>query len=170
VRGAAAGCALVAAIAATARVASAQQPAGPAIAPELRADVIVGRDPAAQLGGGVQIPVGYYVRVGVVAAVGVPIGERGATTSASPRRIDARFDVLTRFLLDPFRQSKYGLSLGGGMSLRAEPGERARPLLLVAFDVEGRRSNSGWVPAVQLGLGGGARIGVVLRRGALGAR
>jgi len=108
------------------------------------------------------------VRIGVDAAVGYPLGER--SVDAPTRRIDGRFDLLVRFLLDPFRQSRYGLSLGGGMSVRAEPGERARPLLLVAVDVEGRRTSSGVVPAVQVGLGGGARIGVILRRGSPGAR
>jgi hypothetical protein len=33
------------------------------------------------------------------------------------------------------------------------------------MDLEGRRSRHGLVPALQLGLGGGVRIGVVLRRG-----
>jgi hypothetical protein len=156
-------------MAGTARLATAQQPEAPPISPELRADVIVGHDPAVQVGAGAQIPVGYYVRIGLDAAVGSLLGER-ATSSAPARRIDGRFDLLVRFLLDPFRQSAFGLSLGGGMSVRAEPGERARPLLLVAVDVEGRRARSGWVPAVQIGLGGGARIGVLLRRGSAGAR
>jgi hypothetical protein len=127
--------------------------------PELRIDVIAGRQPALQGGVGLQIPVGYYVRVGVDGAVG---GRTGALPSGG--RADARFDLLARFLLDPFRQSAYGLSVGGGLSVRAEPGDRVRPLLLVAVDVEGRRSAHGWAPAVQVGLGGGARIGVVMRR------
>lgn len=155
-------------MAGTARLATAQQPVAPPISPELRADVIVGHLAAVQMGAGAQIPVGYYVRIGFDAAVGYPLGER--SVGAPTRHIDGRFDLLVRFLLDPFRQSRYGLSLGGGMSVRAEPGERARPLLLVAVDVEGGRTSSGVVPAVQIGLGGGARIGIVLRRGAAGAR
>ena len=74
--------------------------------------------------------------------------------------------LLVRFLLDPFRQSAYGLSMGGGLSARAEPGDRVRPRLLLAVDLEGRRSSRGLVPALQVGLGGGVRVGVVLRRGA----
>jgi hypothetical protein len=56
------------------------------------------------------------------------------------------------------------------MSLRADSGDRARPLLLVAAELEGRRSALGIVPAVQLGLGGGVRVGILLRRGAPGGR
>ena len=134
----------------------------PTVQPELRVDVIAGHQPAVQLGAGAQIPMGYYVRVGLDGAVGVPTG----ANAPSPRRPDARADLLVRFLLDPFRQSAYGLSLGGGLSARAEPGDRVRPRLLVAVDLEGRRSARGLVPALQVGLGGGARVGVVLRRGA----
>jgi hypothetical protein len=156
------------AVAAAATSATAQQPLSPPVAPEMRVDVIAGAHPAVQLGAGAQIPLGYYVRVGVVAAVGASLGEREA--GAPDQRMDGRLDVLARFLLDPFRQSRFGFSVGGGMSLRAEPGEIARPLLLVAVDLEGRRARSGMVPAVQLGLGGGARIGILLRRGAPSSR
>ncbi len=144
----------------------AQLPGVAPLAPELRADVIVGHQPAVQAGAGVQIPAGYYMRIGLVAAAGARIGSRDPVTS----RLDGRLDVLARFLLDPFRQSAYGLSLGGGVSLRAEPNDRVRPLLLVALDLEGRRSAAGWVPALQVGLGGGVRVGVALRRGVAGAR
>jgi hypothetical protein len=148
-------------LAVSAAPARAQVPS-PTVQPELRLDVIAGHEPAVQAGAGVQVPMGYYVRVGIVGAVGVPTG----ADAPSPRRADARADLLVRFLLDPFRQSRYGLSIGGGLSARAEPGDRVRPLLLVAMDLEGRRSSHGLVPALQLGLGGGVRVGVILRRGA----
>jgi hypothetical protein len=138
-------------------------PAGGQVAmgplPQLRADIIAGAKPAVQVGAGLQVPLGIYVRAGMDVAAGSRI-DRVSTTS----RLDGRLDLLGRFLLDPFRQSKWGLSAGGGLSLRAEPGDRVRPLLLVAIDLEGRRSMRGVAPAVQMGLAGGARIGVVLRR------
>lgn len=158
---------MVVAMAAVPHRASAQAPENPGLMPELRGDAILGRQAAVQLGVGVQIPAGYYVRVGVDGALGARTRE--TSLSAQPH-LDGRLDVLARFLLDPFRQTPYGLSLGGGMSLRAEPGDRVRPVLLVAVDVEGRRSTRGLVPAVQVGLGGGTRIGIILRRGAMGAR
>jgi hypothetical protein len=137
------------------------------VSPELRADVLIGRQPAVQVGAGVQIPFGYYVRLGLDGAVGVRLDD-GSGSARS--RADARVDLVTRFLLDPFRQSRYGLSLGGGIGLRAEPGDHVRAVLLAAADLEGARWSSGWVPAVQLGLGGGARLGIVLRRGTPRAR
>jgi hypothetical protein len=151
------------------RGATAQQPPMARAAPEVRIDLIAGHEPAVQLGAGVQIAAGYYARVGLDAALGVPFGSDAA--AGLPRHgIDGRLDLLARFLLDPFRQTAYGVSVGGGASLRAEQGDRSRPFLLVALDVEGRRSTKGVVPALQLGLGGGMRIGVVLRRAAVGAR
>jgi hypothetical protein len=145
----------------------------PGVEPELRLDVIAGHQPAVQVGAGVQIPMGYYVRVGLVGAIGLATEDRRALIGSGdspPGPLDARADLLVRFLLDPFRQNAYGLSVGGGLSARAEPGDRVRPRLLVAADLEGRRSTHGLVPAIQLGLGGGVRIGVLLRRGARAMR
>lgn len=152
-----------------ARPASAQQPPAAPVAPEMRVDLIAGHAPAVQLGAGVQIAAGYYVRIGVDVAAGAALGS-GAAAGGARHGVDGRVDLLARFLLDPFRQTAYGVSLGGGASLRAEQSDRARPYLLVALDVEGRRSTKGVVPAVQVGLGGGMRVGVVLRRAAPGAR
>lgn len=137
--------------------ASGQIAAGPR--PQLRADLIAGAQPAVQIGAGLQVPLGIYVRAGLDAAVGSRIGQ-----VSTDSRLDGRVDLLARFLLDPFRQSRWGFSAGGGLSVRAEPGERLRPLLLVALDLEGRRSLRGVAPAVQVGLGGGLRIGAVLRK------
>jgi hypothetical protein len=148
--------------------AQAQVPS-PSVQPEVRLDAIAGHEPAVQVGAGVQVPMGYYVRLGLVGAVGVATEDRKAlvgSPDAPPGPLDARADLFVRFLLDPFRQSRFGLSVGGGLSARAEPGDRVRPRLLVAMDVEGRRSSHGVVPALQVGLGGGVRVGVILRRGA----
>jgi hypothetical protein len=49
----------------------------------------------------------------------------------------------------------------------------AKGYLLVFLGLEGPLPNGpepGWVPAVELGLGGGARIGLILRRGINGRR
>jgi hypothetical protein len=126
------------------------------VAPELRVDVIGGHQSSVQGGLGVEIPAGYYARVGIIGGVGVP-------TSNGASGADGRLDVLARFLLDPFRQSRWGLSAGGGVSLRAEHGDRVRPNLLVAVDLEGRSNSRGMSPAFQIGLGGGVRAGVALR-------
>ena len=131
--------------------------------PELRADVLGGRGTAVQLGAGVQIPAGTYVRVGVIGGV-------GSRWIDGASRTDGRVDVLGRFLIDPFRQSRWALSAGGGVSLRATSGDRVRPDLLVAADLEGPRSKSGVSPTIQVGLGGGVRAGLGLRWGGPSAR
>ena len=139
------------------------------MSPEFRGDVILGDRAAVHLGAGVQIPLGNYMRLGLIGAAGRRLA---SSASRPPGRSAAsgRVDILARFLLDPFRQTAYGLSLGGGLGVRAESGELVRPVLLVAVDLEGRRSGGGLVPAFQAGLGDGVRFGVVLRRGVPGAR
>lgn len=143
-----------------ASAAGAQSPR-PRVQPEFRTDVIAGYQPAVQVGLGAQLPLGTYVRLGAIGAAGIGIGA-GARAEGTVTR-GARVDLLGRFLLDPFRQSRLGLSLGGGLSVRAEQGDRARPWLLLAAEVEGRRMRRGIVPALQVGIGGGARVGLVLR-------
>ena len=160
----------VVALALVAHPAAAQLPAAPTVVPELRLDVIAGDRSAIHAGGGLHVPVGYYVRVGIVAAGGVTTGDPVGSSLSSTSRASGRVDLLVRFLLDPFRQSPYGLSLGGGVGFRADEGDRGRALLLVAVDVEGRRSARGLVPALQVGLGGGTRVGIILRRAPAGSR
>ena len=143
--------------------ASAQQPSIPVV-PELRIDVL-GADPTSvQAAVGVEIPAGYYVRVGLLAGAGATIEPDGASRAAG------RVDLLARFLVDPFRQSRWGFSAGAGLSLRANPGETVSPDIFVAIDLEGRRSRSGFTPSVQVGLGGGVRGGIGLRWSGRGAR
>lgn len=140
--------------------AGAQEVVRAAVAPpiEVRIDAI---DPRSSRSGtlhaglGVNIPLGYYVRLELVAGGGVT---RRDTVNASSGRVDA----LSRFLLDPFGESPWGLSIGGGMSVLFASGARTREYLVVVTDLEGP-SIGAIVPALQLGLGGGFRAGVVLR-------
>jgi hypothetical protein len=123
---------------------------------EYRADGIFGRGTTVQGGLGASVPLGIYVRLGIDAAGGATW--RDATTRAS-----GRVDVIGRFLLDPFRETPIGLSFGGGLSVPyADGDERVRPYFTVVVDVEGRMRGP-VTPAVQIGLGGGARVGLVLR-------
>ena len=145
-----------------------QRPAA-RVSPEFRADVILGDRAAAHAGAGVQIPLGTYVRLGIVGAAGRRL-DGGAMRPPGRSAASGRVDILARFLLDPSRQTAYGLSLGGGVGVRAESGDRLRPVLLASVDLEGRRSRRGLVPAFQAGLGGGVRLGVAMRRGVPGAR
>ena len=123
---------------------------------EYRADGIFGRGASAQGGVGASIPLGIYVRLGVDAAAGA--AWRDQTTRAA-----GRVDVIGRFLLDPFRETPVALSFGGGVSVPYTDGDpHVRPYLTVVIDVEGRMRGP-VTPALQIGLGGGTRVGVVLR-------
>ena len=122
---------------------------------EYRVDAIDGRGTTVQGGLGYTVPMGVYVRVAAIGAIG-PQWRDGETLVAG------RTDVIARFVLDPFRQTPVALSLGGGVSLPYEQHTVTRPYLTAVIDVEGR-GRGGVTPAIQLGLGGGTRIGVVLR-------
>ena len=138
-------------------------PAEP-IGAEVRVDVIASSGRTTLQGGaGVQVPAGYYARIGIDGAI-------GADDVNGTRQKSGRVDVLGRFLFDPFRQSPWGISAGAGVSVRAHEGDRLRPLLLAVLDVEGQRALNGISPALQVGLGGGVRVGAVLRWGARNAR
>ena len=72
-------------------------------------------------------------------------------------------DGLARFHLDPFRQSRWAPYGGAGISGRFDRVSGARAYLLVVAGLDGPIRN-GMTPSVELGLGGGARLGVILRR------
>jgi hypothetical protein len=122
----------------------------------VRVDVL-GSDPTAvQLGAGVALPLGIYARLGLAAGAGVGLGD--ATVGSG------RAEGIVRFLLDPFAQSRWGVSGGAGLAVRHDAGVGTRASLTLVVDVEGRPRAGGWIPALQLGLGGGVRGGLVLRR------
>ena len=113
------------------------------IQPEVRFETI---SPAYNplVGVALHVPVGRYVRVGV-----------GGTGFAV-----ARTDVIARFTFDPFRQMRWALSAGGGLSYDA----RTETLYLALHgDLEGPRLGS-VTPFVSAGLAGGARFALGLRR------
>jgi hypothetical protein len=116
---------------------------------EIRGDVL-GPRPTYTAGAGLVVPFGYYVRGSAdVSFGGQPMGDS--------TRVEWRGDMLARFLFDPFREQRWGVSVGGGLSLRR------RLYLAMVADLEGQPV-AGWVPAIQVGVSGGWRAGVVLRR------
>ncbi|MGH7650840.1 MAG: hypothetical protein ACREMS_03255 [Gemmatimonadaceae bacterium] len=156
-------CLVITAVGLSAARTSAQIPTQ-AVQSELRLDAIVARTSAVQAGYGISLPAGIYIRNGLVFGAGA--GENGA---------DARVDLISRFSLDPFRENRWAPYGGAGLSgrFRTAADGGSRGYLLVFVGVEGGLSagaRSGWVPAVELGLGGGARVGIILRRGIVGRR
>jgi hypothetical protein len=126
---------------------------------EARLDAIIAHTTGVEGGLGLTIPAGIYVRSGFVAGVGA--GRHG---------VEGRTDLISRFSLDPFRQSRWAPYGGGGVSgrYRSKLDGGSRAYLLIFVGVEGPLQfgrTSGFVPAFELGLGGGARVAVILRRG-----
>lgn len=130
---------------------------------EGRLDGLFARTSGVEAGLGLSVPVGLYMRTGLVAGLGA--GRHGA---------EGRTDLIARFSLDPFRQSPWAPYAGGGISgrYRSEEDGGNHAYVLIYIGVEGglpTGRTEGWVPAFELGLGGGARVGVILRR-AINAR
>jgi hypothetical protein len=134
---------------------------------EGRVDSRFGRYPVVELGWSLIIPTTSYLRTHLTAAGGlVRRDERWMRES--------RYEASTRFLLDPFRQSRYGLSFGAGLGLTNSDGlfgdvnilgvapQKWRPFLLAYTDVELRRT-TGLTPAIQVGVGSGVRVGFLIR-------
>jgi hypothetical protein len=126
---------------------------------EVRIDGIFARTGGVEAGYGFTVPSGIYVRSGLVAGIG-----------AGAQGIEGRTDLISRFSLDPFRQSRWAPYGGAGLSgrYRNDRDGGSRAYLLVFFGLEGPLAlgaREGWVPAFEVGLGGGARVGVILRRG-----
>jgi hypothetical protein len=95
---------------------------------------------------------GYYVRSGIVAAAG-----------GSGDGVSGRVDGFARFHFDPFRESRWAPYGGGGISGRFDKGDGARAFLLLLLGFDGP-IHGGMTSAVELGLGGGARVGVIIRQ------
>jgi len=119
---------------------------------EVRLDGIIARVGAVQLGVGATTVAGNYVRIGMDGALGF-----------SRHGLSGRIDGLARFHFDPFRQSRWAPYGGGGITGRFDKGERARAYLLVFLGLDGPVSGS-VAPSFELGLGGGGRVGVILRQ------
>jgi hypothetical protein len=151
---------VAAAVLACSPSAVAQAPARPQ--PEMRLDVIAARATALHAGVGAALPLGRYVRVELVGAAGSLLG-------ADRPSFSARGDAVARLMLDPEFATRWTAYLGGGASARYDEPHDWRALLVVLFGAEGPRWR-GTVPFVEVGYGGGFRVGVGLRRAMVGRR
>ena len=147
--------ALVAALVLLASRAEAQ--ANPRTRPELRLDATSAHVSRLEGSLGAVVPMGIYARLALSAGGGVARVE-GESRGA------ARADAIARFELDPLRQRPRSLYLGGGVSWLATEKERGRGYLALVAGWE-LKTRAGWVPTIELGLGGGARLAFALRRG-----
>jgi hypothetical protein len=128
----------------------------PRTVPELRVDATSARVSRLELSGGAVVPIGIYARLALTAGGGMA-REHDLTHAVG------RADAIARFELDPLKQHSHSAYLGGGLSLLGTSGPHVRAWLALVggFEMKQRR---GWVPSVELGLGGGARVAVSLRR------
>jgi len=143
-------------------VAQRSSPSSPRVQPEARADFINARAAAAHLGVGVSVAAGTYVRFGLVAAAGQAWRD-GESEAAG------RVDALVRFVPDPFREFRWAPYAAGGVSAMYDTDERWRGVLVGVLGVEGPSLGS-VVPAIEVGFGGGTRVGAVVRRALPGRR
>lgn len=131
----------------------------PRVLAEGRVDAIVSRARTAQAGVGAILAAGTYARIMLGAGAGV------TRRPAGDVRGSARADLTVRFLLDPLAQARWAPYLGGGLGYLDEGVRRRQGVLLLAAGIEGPRTRGGTRTAIEAGLGGGVRVGVVLRQG-----
>jgi hypothetical protein len=157
-------CAIVALSSATREVRAQQRSQQPAqrFQPEVRADYIGSRAAAAHLGFGLSVPATTYVRLGIVAAL-------GQAWSGGDATIAARVDGLVRFVLDPLRESRWAPYAAGGIGGIYDGSEKWRAVLVGVLGAEGPVTGR-VVPAIEVGFGGGVRVGVAFRRAMHGRR
>jgi hypothetical protein len=130
---------------------------GQFLQPELRLDISGPEPVAIEPGVGLTTSLGTYARIGLNAGYDV----RGA-----PERTGRRWrgDAIVRITLDPLRQQRWALSFGGGVSYRG-----ATTYLAALADLEGPEVR-GVMPALQIGVSGGTRVALILRRAMRGRR
>lgn len=130
--------------------------------PEVRVETITGR-PWSLLGGvGVNVAAGTYTRLGVNAAAGI--------ARVDSRTVAAgRVDGIGRFLLDPFRQSPTGLYGLAGVSAMYLEHDGWTPRVVLGLGLEGR-TRGRRITSVEVALGGGVRLAIVVRRARPGGR
>jgi hypothetical protein len=120
---------------------------------EARVDAIAAGPAAIHAGAGFSVPMGTYVRTG--AAGGIGFAKNGSPSG--------RIDAFARFHLDPFRQHRWAPYGGGGLTARFDDNRSTRYYLLVFLGIDGPPSHR-IATSIEAGLGGGGRIGVIVRR------
>ena len=118
---------------------------------------------AQQTGSTIQVAAGAVGSIGEYLRVGGDLGGGILGGDGRGTRLGARADAYGRFHVDPLAQSRWAPYLVAGGSLRTDERSRGRLYVLAALGVEGPASHH-VVPAFELGLGGGVRFSVALRR------
>lgn len=127
-----------------------------------RVDAFLARTGALHAGLGATTDLGSYVRLdGVLAA--------GAARVSGVTVASGRVEIVGRFLLDPFRQSRWGFFVGSGLIARFDDGTRGQGYLTLLLGTE-LPGTARTRPALEVGIGGGTRVGIAIRQGRLNRR
>jgi len=137
------------------RPAVAQQPVSVDPQWEGRLDAALSPYAGALAGVGMNVRAGWYARVGASVTA-------GAVQRADGWEARQRIDATARFLFDPFGERRRGFYAGAGLGAERAGGGEVRGLLVGVVGLEGA-TTSRLVGAMELQLGGGVRLGVVLR-------
>lgn len=120
--------------------------------PSLRLDVLGGDPTALQAGAGIAFPFSNYFSIG--GTVGAGISSTG---------FSGRGDAYGQFSLDPYHQSEWEPYVGGGVTVRGDGGGPGTRTYLLAFIGANGPSTGRIAPGVELGFGGGVRLGFTMR-------
>jgi len=132
------------------------------VLPEARVDLVTGDIVSGQVGGGVHMNSGTYVRIALLAGAGT--AWENEDTGAS-----FRFELQGRFHLDPLRNSKYGLYGLGGIATSHDPFADWQSRLIAGAGVElPAHGRATW--AIEAAFAGGFRLSLVTRRLTIGRR
>lgn len=132
------------------------------VLPEVRAELVMGETSSAHLGGGVHISTGAYVRLAILTGV-------GQSWQDSENGTSYRLEVQGRFVLDPLRQSRYGLYGIGGINAAHDPFTDWQTRMVLGIGAELPAHGRGAL-AIEAALAGGFRISIATRRLPLGRR
>jgi hypothetical protein len=120
--------------------------------PSLRLDVLGGDPTALQAGAGIVFPFSNYFSIG---------GTLGAGISSTG--FSGRADAFGQFSLDPYHQSEWEPYVGGGVTVRGDGGGPGTRTYLLGFIGANGPSTGAIAPGVELGFGGGVRLGFTMR-------
>lgn len=120
--------------------------------PSLRLDVLGGNPTALQAGAAIAFPFSNYFSIG--GALGAGISSTG---------FSGRADAFGQFSLDPYHQSQWEPYVGGGVTVRGDGGGPGTRTYLLGFIGVNGPSTGSIAPGVELGFGGGVRLGVTMR-------
>lgn len=138
-----------------ARVASAQAAGAAGVdvtfVPEARFDLL-SSPTAVHAGVGFSVPLSNYFAAALDVAAGV-----------SSDGFSGRADGVGRFSLDPYHQYPWEPYVGGGVTVRADAGGRGTRTYLLGVVGVNAPAAGGIAPALEFGVGGGLRFGVILR-------